>query len=206
LGYGVSPSFFYNAGQLNIGAAAGEAFISEMFTNTGTVTVNCGTLALIGGYSLANGTLNFGINSPTKNGQIYLTGAASLAGTISATLKGGYIPNQTNSFAVISYGSETGTFTSTNLPYADAWQVLYGTNTVIVLMIPPITLAGASSSGPGGFEFSFTTTAGQNYTVEYSTDLINWTSLPEFQATGAISTITDTNASTSQRFYRVVSP
>ncbi len=139
---------FYNAGQLNVSAGPNPAGISDTFVNTGTVTVNAGTLDLQGSYSLTNGTLNFGLSGATNFGKVNLAGAAALSGTLSASLTGGYIPNSTNSFAVLSYSSENGVFTSTNLPFADAWQVIYGSTmtTLQVLNSRPLWTVAANQS------------------------------------------------------------
>ena len=84
---------------------------------------------------MTGGALNFGISGAASFGKINLSGAAALNGTLSANLNGGYIPNSTNSFAVLSYGSKTGVFTSTNLPLADAWQVVYGSTAVTLQVL-----------------------------------------------------------------------
>jgi hypothetical protein len=119
-----------NAGMLKKTGGTGTSTLTVVLVNSGTLDAQSGTISLTGGYSLTNGTLNFGISSLASFGKINLSGVAALTGTLSANLNGGYIPNSTNSFAVLSYGSETGTFTSTNLPFADAWQVIYGSNAI----------------------------------------------------------------------------
>jgi hypothetical protein len=53
---------------------------------------------------------------------------------LSATFNGGYVPIAGNSFDVMTYGSETGVFDNTNLPFADAWSVTYGA-TVLTLNV-----------------------------------------------------------------------
>ena len=50
---------------------------------------------------------------------------APLVGTISANLNNGYIPIEGNSFTNLYYGSFTGGFTNTVLPFADAWTTNY---------------------------------------------------------------------------------
>ena len=61
----------------------------------------------------------------TNYGEIGLAGAAPLVGTISANLNNGYIPISGNSFTNLYYGSFTGGFTNTVLPFADAWTTNY---------------------------------------------------------------------------------
>jgi plastocyanin len=138
---------FNNIGTFRKSGNTGTTTLDASVTlnNIGLVNVQSGTVALNGTYSLTNGTLNFGISNPTNFGQISLSGSpAMLSGTLSANLNSGYIPTSTNSFAVLSYGSETGTFTSTNLPFADAWQVNYGSTTATLQVLnarPILTVA-----------------------------------------------------------------
>jgi hypothetical protein len=89
--------------------------------NAGRLDAQAGWLALQGGYTLTNGTVNFGINGLTNYGKVNLSGAAALGGTVSANLNNGYIPIGGNSFTNLYYGSFTGLFTNTILPFADAW-------------------------------------------------------------------------------------
>ena len=132
---------FYNAGQMNF-SGSGTASLPDMFINTGTVTVSNGTFAVAGGRNLAGGTLNFGINSLTNYGQISLSGAAGLGGTLSATLNNGFLPAIGNSWQVLSYGSLSGSFTNTNLPPVAVWQTAAGSTalTITVASLVPATV------------------------------------------------------------------
>ena len=78
-----------------------------------------------GAHNLADGTLNFGINSLTNYGTITLAGAAALTGTISANLNNGYQPAAGNAFTNLYYDSFTGGFTNAVLPSADVWSTNY---------------------------------------------------------------------------------
>lgn len=122
-----SNSLMGNAGILRkVGGASTAAFSAVAIVNTGTVDVQSGILSLGNSYSLGNGTLNFGISDPTHFGQIAFSGMGELAGALSANLNGGYLPSAGDSFAVITYGTRTGAFSSTNLPPGQVWQVDYG--------------------------------------------------------------------------------
>jgi len=137
--------YFNNAGLFVKSPTMGTTTISLAVSNSGTIGVQSGTIALETGYSLANGTLSFGINSLTNYGAIRLSGSAALAGTVSASLENGYQPISGNSFAVLSFGSGTGMFADAILPFADAWQTNYSaTNFTLVVLnarpsIAPIT-------------------------------------------------------------------
>jgi hypothetical protein len=93
--------------------------------NYGKIDSQAGWLVFQGGYTLTNGTVNFGLNSRTNYGKISLSGAATLTGTVSANLNNGYIPINGNSFTNLYYGSFSSSFTNTVLPFADAWTTNY---------------------------------------------------------------------------------
>jgi hypothetical protein len=56
-----------------------------------------------------------------------------------------------------------------------------------------------------GFQFEFNGEVGQSYTVESSTDLINWSWLKQVDCTSPAMTVID-SATVAPRFYRVVRP
>ena len=147
-GYG-SPQTFYNAGQLNIlSSPSGPAQINDAFINTGTVTVNAGTLDLPGAYSLTNGTVNFGITNLSNFGMATLSGASPLAGTLSAAFNGGFLPAINNSWQIINDSSQMGTFSQTNLPPVAVWQVTTNPTslTITVLkLVPQLTWTNPAS-------------------------------------------------------------
>ena len=114
-----------NQGTFRKSVGTNSTVVNPAFFNSGTLDAQVGNIALNGGVSLTNGTVNFGISSLSNYGTINIAGAASLTGTVKANLKNGYQPIATNTFSVLSYGSKTGIFTATNLPFADAWQTNY---------------------------------------------------------------------------------
>jgi hypothetical protein len=99
---------------------------STVFNNTGTMDVQSGTVSILGGRTLTGGTLNFGINSLNTFGHINLAGAVTLTGTVSANLNSLYTPTNGTSFALLTYGSESGVFSSSNLPAFFGWTNIYG--------------------------------------------------------------------------------
>jgi len=135
--------FFENAGNLVI-TSPGTVSFQPKLVNTGTVDVETGTLSLVSGATL-DGTVEFGLNSLTSYGIISLSGSATLAGTLTAHLNNGYVPIAVGtSFPVVAYGSESGTFTITNLPAVAVWQPIYGAtalNLKVVKLVPQMTWA-----------------------------------------------------------------
>jgi hypothetical protein len=54
------------------------------------------------------------------------------------------------------------------------------------------------------FQFTFNTQSNVNYTIQYSTTLLNWMSVLTFDGYGGPLTIIDPNAAgSSRRFYRI---
>jgi len=126
--YGGNVNFINSGtGTLRKSAGTGVTLLASglFLGNSGTLDSQTGTLSLLGSYSLTNGTLNFGISSLAGFGKINLAGAATLSGTVAANLNNGYVPVSGNSFAVLAYGSATGLFTNTILPFAAAWKTNY---------------------------------------------------------------------------------
>ncbi|MEJ0090858.1 MAG: hypothetical protein WDM80_14085 [Limisphaerales bacterium] len=86
-------------------------------------------MSLSGPHTLTGGIINIGISSLLNYGKVALSGASGFTGNFSANLNGGYIPITNNTFAVITYGSLSGTFAGYNLPFADAWTNIYSPTT-----------------------------------------------------------------------------
>jgi hypothetical protein len=124
-----SDTVFNNYGTFrkSVGSSASQTILPAGVTinNFGKIDAQAGWLALQGVYNLTNGILNFGISGPGNYGKLQFSGAASLAGTVSASLNNGYLPINGNSFTNLYYSSFSGIFTNTLLPFADAWSTNY---------------------------------------------------------------------------------
>jgi len=71
-------------------------------------------------------------------------------------------------------------------------------------VLPPNNTIGAAQFTNGGFQLAFYGTVGSNYTLQASSDLVNWTSLFNFTCTNTPTIVVDTQAKNySKRFYRV---
>jgi hypothetical protein len=201
-----------NYGTFRKSASSGTSTIdgNTFFNTTGTVDVQTGTVSLLGNDSLAGGTLNFGINNSNNFGQITFSSGIVLGGTISANLNNLYVPATYSSFAVVSYGSHTGTFTNYNLPAGLAWATNYGNTafTLLVTSVLPAQLSGVGLTQNGGtFSFNFGAVPGQTYQVQYTTNLApaNWINLGStISATNSTISVSDT-VRNPQLFYRAVS-
>jgi len=203
---------FYNAGTINVAGAGQSGVITDPFYNTGTLNISSGTLGLNDGVSLTNGTFNFGISNKTSFGSVAIAGPVGLTGALGVTFNG-YTPLVGDSFGLISYGSEAGTFTSFNLPATVGWQPSYG-STMFALTINNFVAAPTNvvlqvakpSFSAKGFNLLVSGPVGSNYVVQVTTNLFppNWQPLTNFISTIVSSSVTDTNATKSQaaRFYR----
>jgi len=125
-----------NFGTVRKSGGTGASVIDTAFYNSGTLDAQTGTVNLAGAYSLAGGTVNFGISGLTNFGVLNLAGdPAVLDGAVSANLNGGYQPIATNTFPVLTYASASGAFTNATLPLADAWQTNYGASAFSLIAV-----------------------------------------------------------------------
>ena len=69
---------------------------------------------------------------------------------------------------------------------------------------PAPTLGAASRSSPSTFQFSITGSAGQSYTIQFSTTLTNWVNILTTNAPSSLFTFVDSQATNSFGFYRVL--
>ncbi len=200
---------FYNAGTINVTGSGQSGSITDPFFNTGTVNVNSGSLNIRGGFSPSNGTLNFGIHSATSFGQLTVSGPFAINGTLGATANG-YIPQVGDSFALITYDSQTGGFTSFKIPSGINWQETYGSTVYKLSVGLPLNFAlaaGQPAWTTSGFNLAISGPVGSNYTVFVTTNLAenNWFALSNFVNVFTTTPLTDTSASESgtNRFYRL---
>jgi hypothetical protein len=121
---------------------------SSATLNAGTITIDSGTMTFANGFTQTNGTLSFGLNSPTDFGQITFSGAATLGGTLAAHLGAGYAPALGDSFAVLNYGNNTPGFTSLSLPPSNVWtnNEANGILTLVAGVQLPVTLTVAPTN------------------------------------------------------------
>ncbi|HWY74295.1 MAG TPA: hypothetical protein VN281_01695, partial [Verrucomicrobiae bacterium] len=168
-----------------------------------------GTIRFAGPYTQTGGTMNFGITSLDYFGQIAFSANAPFTGTLSANFNGGYFPSAGDSFALVTYVSRTGLFTSLALPSQAQWQTNYSGTTFTLSVLsasggPPITLMPASFAA-GSFTLQISGSVGPTYVLLASTNLTNWTPILTNTPSVTPFTLIDTNAhSFNRRFYRVL--
>jgi putative NADPH-quinone reductase len=192
------------------GAAASATVAGSPYTITASAPVGTGLANYSISYLPGSLTVTAVPLTVTANNTNRPYGAANpvFTGTIVGLTNGDYI---TESFSC------SATSTSPAGPYAiipilvdpNGRLVNYSpitTNDGVLTVTSAIVLTAPSWLGNGQFKLSFNTTAGLNYTVQYSTDLSHWTSLVELGGDGSPLTVTDFSGRDSYRFYRVISP
>ena len=124
----VTAASLSNSGAITIGASD-KINVAGTFlqAGTGTLTVQLGGEAA----SLMFGVLNAG-------------GAATLGGTLQATLVNGYSPSINDGFAIVNYATQTGAFSSTQLPSSASYAFRQGVNpTYLGISALPASLSTA---------------------------------------------------------------
>jgi hypothetical protein len=115
----LGDEFFNNAGTLRKSKGSDTAEIFVPFTNTATVNALAGTLAFYNAFSSVAGTLAFGVSGLSSFGLINVSGNVALNGTASVTWLDGFEPAIGNTFALLDYGSHSGTFA--NITFASGF-------------------------------------------------------------------------------------
>ena len=123
-------------------------------------------------------------------------------------------PTNGTSFALLTYGSISGTFTSLNLPVLQGlfWTNIYGATSFSLIatsIVPPVVTAPGISANRTNFTFNWGAVSGQVYQIQFTTNLApaNWINLGgPVTATNGTMSVSDAIGANPQRFYRVVLP
>jgi hypothetical protein len=160
-----------NAGSFTLTGGATFTTAGDL-DNTGTLTIGpASTLNVQGAYTQGpSATLDVqlgGTPASGQFGQLIASGAATLNGTLQAEVVGGYQPTVNDQFTVLTYPSETGTFSTFNMPLGGGVQFQAAVNAGNVTLTgqgTPADLAVASIDAvtPGR------ATPGQNLSVTYT--------------------------------------
>ena len=209
---GYATELFVNDGILANSSGTNTTTLSVPFQNNGIVYAENGVLSFSGPYFGSNPTLEFGLSGSNSYGSINFTGNVPLSGAVGAIFNNGYVPQTNSSYAVLTYASSTGLFTTLNLPGGWAWQTNYGAKSFTISILNATNVTALQLSNPKfsaqGFSLSFVPQAGQTYVLEYKNALTDpvWTSLETGAGSGGFLTLSDTNAVRTSRFYRVRLP
>jgi len=165
---------FNNSGTFRKSAGTGTTTIASgvSFHNTGQMDAQSGNIALLGDYSLANGTqMSFGLGGPAGNGSISLAGAASFAGSLNVNLNNFYWPAAGSTFNLLNYTAESGVlFTNTTLPAPGylAWQTNYNPTAFA------LTLSARIATNTVSTNLILSTLDGTNLILQWPGDHTSW--------------------------------
>ena len=183
------PTLGYDGGILEIQIGTGS-FV-DILTAGGSFVA--------GGYT---GTIDVTDTSSPLAGQAAWTGHTTGFMTTTVALPPA-AAGQTVSFQW-QLGTDTGNAYGGTGWYIDSVSIIDGSYSCCVpIAAVPALLNPQSSSG--SFSFSFQTTPGQSYTIQYTGDLANpsWTTLSSFVGDGSLQSVSDSTGP-AQRFYRVL--
>jgi hypothetical protein len=173
---------------LNGGTLAGTNVLSGTVTNTGGLVSPGvgdsapGALTINGNYLQTFGTLNVGVAATNLAGTLTVSGSAALGGTLSVTLSNSYHAALGDTLALVTCGSETGTFTNLSLSglgTGQAWELFYTpTNVLLEVVSNANTVAQITGSVKDNLGnavasvsvFAYLTNASQTLYVSASTD------------------------------------
>jgi hypothetical protein len=156
---------------------------------------------LVRGTATDSGRGNNGVSSVTVNGVSATGGTASGSGTAkwSATVK--LTPGQNTITAVARDTLNNAGQQQIKVTYARRVH-----NASVVIVVPPsVEITDPMLAGNGQFQFTFNSTFGTHYTVQGSTNLVDWDFVQELSGSGGPLTGIDSNATgKGPRFYRVM--
>ena len=183
-----------NAGELDPGSSFGTITVNGNYTHVGRLNIELG-----------------GMTAGSQFDQLIVTGQANLAGGMSVLLKNGYLPNVGDSFQVVSWGTRNGGFRS-------IFGLDLGNGRVLAANYTNTTLLLETQSGPvtpgkltlvpsenGGWQVRLTAGTTDQYGIEASTNLLDWTRLLTTNAPLGVIVCDDPDAANCPyRFYRAV--
>ncbi|MBI2396812.1 MAG: hypothetical protein HYV17_03385 [Xanthomonadales bacterium] len=127
-----TPLAFQGGYLRGVGSVLGSVTNSGATVAPGT---SPGTLTITGSYTQSGaGVLEIEIAgaAAAQFDQLDVSAAASLAGTVSFVLLGGFVPAPTDSFQFLSFSSRSGYFSASNNPAAATHFVSYGANDAVL--------------------------------------------------------------------------
>jgi len=186
------------------------------FTNAGTINpgASIGILSIAGDLpQTSSGVLNIEIGGPTPGvdyDQLQITGNATLGGTLNIGLTNGFRPGNGDNFEVLRFASHIQEFDHINgLDIGGGFflqPVFSATNLVLTTVNTRSRIVFLSSTLlPGGdVKFTLGNTAGQDFVIDASTNLVSavWTPILTNTNSGAIFDFVTDVTNLPARFFR----
>jgi hypothetical protein len=138
-----------------IGTVTGNIDLTGGLLSAGSVSKKAGELTVQGTYAQSGaGAFDVDLGGATAGTQydvLNISGTASLAGALNVDLISGFKPTVGETFDIMNYTSETGTFTTLNLPKltgGDTWSISYNATDVVLTVDGPAVVKGVVSGAP----------------------------------------------------------
>lgn len=139
-----------------IGTITGNIDLTGGLLSPGAASKKAGELTVSGTYAQSGaGAFDVDLGGTAVGTQydvLDITSTATLGGVLNVDLIGGFTPTVGDTFDIMDYTSETGTFTTVNLPKlsgGDTWSISYNaTDVVLTVDSPAATEKGAVSASP----------------------------------------------------------
>ncbi len=140
-----------NAGEVDLGSAAGTLTVSGTYTQftDGTLTLKVG-----------------GTAAGSQFDQVNVSGTTALSGTLDVSLSNGFAPGLGTSYAVLNFASVTGSFSTFNSPQIDGLAAFSTSFTATSLNLVAATTA--PDLAVGTITIPSQGTAGQDITITYT--------------------------------------
>ncbi len=142
-------------GSANAISNTGGTISPGVSTTVGTIAVGTSTTASYSQGSAAAYSVKIGGTSAGQFDTLSTTGSATLAGTLNVSLINSFSPALSNTFTILTAGSVSGTFGTTNLPALSSglgWKVTYNATSVVLSVVsvssPVVTLPTTSLTFP----------------------------------------------------------
>ena len=129
---------------LGVAAVTSAVVNAASVSNSGAITVGAAdNINVTGPFSqTSTGTLTFDLGGPAAGllfGALTSTGAATFGGILKAVLVNGYTPSINDGFTLLTYSTQTGTFSSTQLPSGSSYAFQQAVNPLYlgISALPP---------------------------------------------------------------------
>lgn len=201
----------------------GDHDLKTTWDNNGTVNWNSGDFDLQAADVVFNNNTTFEVLTSNADDTVRSsasgsttsfnnTGTAQIDGTLGLSRINDFVPAPADTFQILDAGSVIGTFANTigritgNGLFFDPEYQDFAVVLVQKEGTPTIESSTLAFSGQG-FSFDISGIEGRTYTIEASTNLLDWIDLDTVVAPNNIFDFIDTDASFfTRRFYRVVFP
>lgn len=206
----VAPSFYLSGGSLT-----GIGQVDANLDNAGIIApgLNVGILRVANQANYqqaALGTLLLELGGTTPGvlyDQLVVSGKAALSGKLEIQLANGFVPQQGQSFDVLTCKSLSGKFLTVTGPAplpSTTWVARYS-ETGVSLVLAGLATVSTPTLTNGQFSFQFPTTSGVLYHLQACSDLVSpsWEEVQTISGDGAVKTVSQGVGSGTQ-FFRII--